>query len=93
MGAGVAVANLPVPPTDSLEQNLSIGMATGISPSGNASPSPSPRGEKIPVSIPANAHGEGFSPIPVSVGKFIPVGNPAGNLSPLKVQYLKINLN
>jgi hypothetical protein len=70
-----------------------VGMATGISPSGNGSPSPSPRGGKFPIPVPANAHGEDFSPIPVPVGEFIPVGNPAGNLSPLKVQYLKINLN
>jgi hypothetical protein len=47
----------------------------------------------IPVPVPANACGGAFSPIPVPVGEFIPVGNPAGNLSPLEVQYLKINLN
>jgi hypothetical protein len=34
-----------------------------------------------------------FSLIPVPVEEFIPVENPAGNLSPLEVQYLKINLN
>jgi hypothetical protein len=70
-----------------------VGMATGISPSGNGFPSPSPRGQKFPVPVPANAHGGAFSPIPVPVGEFIPVGNPAGNLSPLEVQCLKINLN
>jgi hypothetical protein len=68
-------------------------MAMGISPSRNGSPSPSPRGKKFTVPIPANAHGGAFSPIPVLVGEFIPVWNPAGNLSPLEVQYLKINLN
>jgi hypothetical protein len=70
-----------------------LGMATGISPSGNGFPSPSLRGQKFPVPVPVNAHGGAFSPIPVPVGEFIPVGNPAGNLSPLEVQYLKINLN
>jgi hypothetical protein len=49
--------------------------------------------EWLPIPIPANAHGEAFSPIPVPVGEFIPVGNPAGILSPLEVQYLKISLN
>jgi hypothetical protein len=70
-----------------------LGMATGISPSGNGSPSPSPRGGKFSVPVPADAHGGAFSPIPVPVGEFIPVGNPTGNLSPLELQYLKINLN
>jgi hypothetical protein len=56
-------------------------------------PIPSPRGQKFLVLVPANAHGGTFSPIPVPVGEFIPVGNPAGNLSPPEVQYLKINLN
>jgi hypothetical protein len=65
----------------------------GISPSGNVSPSPSPRGEKFPVPVPVNACGGAFSPIHVAVGEFIPVGNPTWNLSPLEVQYLKINLN
>jgi hypothetical protein len=71
------------------------GMATGISPSGNGSPSPSMWGGKfpVPVPVPANAHGGAFFPIPVLVEEFIPVGNPTGNLSPLEVQYLNINLN
>jgi hypothetical protein len=43
--------------------------------------------------VPANTHGGVFSPILVSVGEFIPVGNPAENLSLLEIQYLKINLN
>jgi hypothetical protein len=66
---------------------VEIGIATGIFPSGNGSPSPSPWGEKFPV--PANAHGGAFSPIPVPIGEFIPVGNPAGNLSPLEVSTFK----
>jgi hypothetical protein len=57
----------------------------GISPSGNGFPSPSPRGQKFPVPVPANAHRGAFSPVPVPVGEFIPMGNPAGNLSPLEV--------
>jgi hypothetical protein len=64
-----------------------------ISPSGNGSPSPSPRGGKFPVPILANAHEEASSPILVPVMEFIPMGNPVGNLSQLEVQYLKINLN
>jgi hypothetical protein len=56
----------------------------GDFPSGNG-PHPRPR--------PRNAHGGAFSHILVPVGEFIPVGNPVGNLSPLKIQYLKINLN
>jgi hypothetical protein len=60
-------------------------MATGISPSGNGIPSPSPWGQKFPIPVPANAHGGAFSPIPVPVREFIPVGNPAGNLSLLEV--------
>jgi hypothetical protein len=70
-----------------------VGTTTGISLSGNVSPSP--QGEKfpVPVPIPVNACGGAFSPIHVAVGEFIPVGNPTGNLSPLEVQYLKINLN
>jgi hypothetical protein len=68
-------------------------MATAISTSGNDSPSSILRGEKFSVSIPANAHGEVFSPILVPVGEFIAVGNLARNLFPLEVQYLKINLN
>jgi hypothetical protein len=60
---------------------LCVGMATGIFPSGNGSPSPSPRGEKFSVPVPANAHVGAFSPIPISVREFIPLGNPVGNLS------------
>jgi hypothetical protein len=48
-------------------------------------------GEWLPIPVPAKAHGGAFSPIPVE--EFIPTGNPARNLSPLEVQYLKINLN
>jgi hypothetical protein len=50
-------------------------------------------GEWLTISVPANAHRGAFSPIPVPVGEFIPVGNLAGNLTPLEVQYSKINLN
>jgi hypothetical protein len=52
-----------------------------------------PVAEWFLIPVLANAHGEAFSPIPIPVGEFIPVGNPAGNLSLLEVQYLKINLN
>jgi hypothetical protein len=34
-----------------------VGMATGISPSGNSSPSPSPRGEKFSVPSPSTLAG------------------------------------
>jgi hypothetical protein len=52
-----------------------------------------PVGEWLPIPVPANAYGGAFSPIPIPVEEFIPVGNPTGNLSPLEIQYLKINLN
>jgi hypothetical protein len=35
--------------------------------------------------IPVNTRGGAFSPIPVPVGEFIPVGNPTVKLSPLEV--------
>jgi hypothetical protein len=48
-------------------------------------------GTKIPRLVPANTHGKVFSPVPVR--EFILVKNHAGNLSPLEIQYLKLNLN
>jgi hypothetical protein len=68
------------------------GMATVISP-WEWLPIHVPAGAKIPRPRPRECSQGAFSPIPVPVGKFIPVGNPARNLSPLEIQYLKINLN
>jgi hypothetical protein len=53
-----------------------VGMATGNSPPGNSSPSPSPRRNNFPTGIPTNACGEHFFPIPVPRGDRSPTGIP-----------------
>jgi hypothetical protein len=58
---------------------LLLGMATGNSPSGYAFPSPSPRGGKFPVPVPANARGEFFFPSPC--GELSPLGSPSPHQS------------
>jgi hypothetical protein len=59
-----------------IRRGYGLGMATGNSPPGNSSPSPSPRRKNFPVGIPTNACGEHFFPIPVPRGDKSPTGIP-----------------
>ncbi|CAO2191825.1 unnamed protein product [Urochloa humidicola] len=72
----VWVANRDAPVSDPASSQLAValGMATGNSPSGNASLSPFPRGGKFPVPVPNNVHGEAFPTISVPARGIIPVG-------------------
>jgi hypothetical protein len=55
---------------------IRVEMATGNSPSGFGSPSPSPRRKNFPAGIPTNACGGHFFPIPVTRGDKSPSGIP-----------------
>jgi hypothetical protein len=55
---------------------MELEMATGNSPSGFGSPSPSPRRKNFPAGIPTNACGGHFFPIPVTRGDKSPSGIP-----------------